>query len=143
MKDLDVTQEQIRGLSKINIDKKIVFKIVNSGASPAYNIILKYEIHTFKNDITFGIDEADVKNFKAIPYKTSLRQIKYDYLAPKEEIDLDIVFTSNFPKIKIVVTELRSNEVKSIKKPTTIFVYENIKYYTIGDSIDYRNIIGV
>ncbi|WP_417237280.1 hypothetical protein [Bizionia paragorgiae] len=143
MRDLDPVQEQIRGLSKINIDKKIKFKIVNNGVNPAYDIIIKYEIHTFKNDIMFGIDEADVKDYKPVLYKTSKREKEYNYLAPKEDIDFDIVFTSNFPRIEIIVTELKSNEVTSIKKRTTIFVYKNSEHCEIGDSIDYRNMIGV
>ncbi|ARN79533.1 hypothetical protein BST97_15695 (plasmid) [Nonlabens spongiae] len=104
---------------------------------------MKYEIQTFKNDITFGIDEADVKDYKAVQYKKSIREVNFNYLAPKEEIDIDIVFTSNFPKIEIIVTELKSKEVSSIKKPTTIFVYNNNEHCEIGDSIDYRNMVGV
>ena len=142
MKDLDPIPKKTRGLSRISINKKIKFKLINNGVSPAYDITLKYEIQTFKNDITIGIDGADVKGCKSVPYKTSTRREKYNYLAPKDEIELDIVFTSNFPKIEIVVTELKSKEITSIKKRTKIFVYKNNKYCEIGDSNDYRDMIG-
>ncbi len=143
MRDLDPIQEQIRGLSKISIDKKIKFKIINNGNSPAYDINLEYKIVTYKNVFEFGIDEADVKSHKSVFYKESLRKEKFNYLAPKDEIELDIVFTSNFPKIKIFVTELKSKEVKSIKKQTLIFEYDNRDFIELEDSIDYRNMLGV
>lgn len=142
MRDLDPVPEEIRGLSKIVINKKIKFKIKNNGASPAYDILLKYEIQVFKNEIEFGIDEADVKDIKPFPYKKSVREIRYDYLPPNGEIDLDVVFTSNFPKIQIFVTRFRSKEVESIKRRTLIFEYQNIYYCEVGDSLDYLNMIG-
>ena len=92
MRDLDPIQEQIRGLSKISIDKKIKFKIINNGNSPAYDINLEYKIVTYKNVFEFGIDEADVKSHKSVFYKESLRKEKFNYLAPKDEIETNFDF---------------------------------------------------
>jgi len=143
MRDLDMSPSNIRGLSKVHIAKKIRFQVINDGTRPAFDIKFKYEICTYKNQIEFGIDEADVKSVKAVPHKSSSREENIDYLAPKEFVELDVVFASNYPTIEIFVTQLKSNEVKSIKKRTRVFVYKNSDYIDLGDSDDYRKMIGV
>lgn len=143
MRDLDPVRQSIRGLSWFSIDKKVRFKIVNNGITPAHNIDIRYEIVAYQNSFEFGIDEADIKKYFPIPYKNSKRIKHINYLAPKQVFEFDIVFTSNFPKIEVYVDKLKSNEMKAIRKKTLILEYNNKDFIELGDSDDFRKMIGL
>lgn len=142
MDELNCDGEYEYGLSKVSIDKKIILKIENKGIKPATDIILNYTIKTFKNHITYGIDEADILKYKRVKYKYSNRKIKIDYLAPEDSIEYVLFFVSNFPKIKIKVSKLKSKESSFISNKIALLVYDNMNHVILEDSQSVREAIG-
>lgn len=143
MKGLNECLSKNRGISKYNISKKISFDLVNDGSRPAYDIVLKYEIVTFKNKISFGIDEADVKKYYPKECERVEREKHIDYLAPHGKISFDIVFVSTYPKIEVYVLNLTSKGCSFIDKKLKISEYKNSDHIELGDPEDHRMMIGV
>jgi len=109
MKDLDTIPAKMEGLASIDSGKKIIMEIFNKGNSPATNIKIEYIIETYKNKIEFGIDKADIINYYPILYKNPKRIEKIDYIPPGEKYHFDLMFTSNYPLIKIKVKKIGSS----------------------------------
>ena len=143
MIDLDPIAIDIEGLSRIDVDKKVICNVFNKGNTSATELILEYQIITYKNEFEFGIDKADVKSVKPVIHKIANRKREINYLTPGSKYEFELLFTSNYPRIEIVVNKFKSKEVKIITKNLMVFEYNNSDHIICGDSDDYRQMIGV
>ena len=90
-----------------------------------------------------GIDEADVRECTPVIHKIAKREQKINFLAPGADNAFDVLFTSNYPRIEIYITKLRSKEISVINEKLNVFEYNNSDFIQLGDSDDYRKMIGV
>lgn len=135
--------DEIEGLAYGGNDKSIVLEIHNNGSVPATNIIMEYDIVTYINHIEFGVDKADIQNYKSVILERVTRTIEYDYLPPGDSRSEVIFYVSRYPQCDIVVKKLISKEEKFITSDTVVFTYYDDRFDELGDSQDLLYLLGV
>ncbi len=120
-----------------------ILSIKNNGDRPATKIKLKYEINLFRNEITFGIDRADVIDYHPILHKSVVQEIEIDYLPPGESIDKTIYYMENYPEANISIISLTSKENKYIKEKVIISKYTHSEFERLEDSHHLRQMLGI
>lgn len=135
--------DEIEGLAYSSNDNIIVLEIHNNGNVPATNIKLEYDIVTYINEIEFGVDKAEVLDYKSVILERVPRTIEYDYLPPGDSRSEVIFYVSRYPQCDIVVKKLISKEEKFINSDTVVFTYYDNRFDELSDNQDLLYLLGV
>lgn len=141
----DFNPEKIKGKGFVykSANKKWNLKIYNNGNRPAANIKLNYTIKTYKHDIKFGIDEADILDYTPVDYKSVSKKLEIDYLPPNTNESYTIFFMSTFPKADLLINLLKCDGGTFIEKEVRVSKYFNEEFEYIKDSPHLKKLLGL
>ena len=111
--------------------------------SPVTNVEVTYSVIAYKNEIIFGVDEADIVDFYPVKYATKKDTIKLDYIPPYTNQTFTVFYMDKFPKADLVVEGLKCDGQTFIKKPTKIDTYLNQEFDCIENSMHLRKMLGL
>ncbi|MGB4588053.1 MAG: hypothetical protein WBI17_02315 [Clostridiaceae bacterium] len=144
MRDFVSSQdEDIEGLASEDNYKCIKLNIHNNGNIPATNIKIEYNIVTYINDIKFGVDKAEILDYKSVKFERVTRNLEYDYIPPGDSRSEIIFYVSRYPQCDIVVNKLVCSEEKFISSDTVVFRYNDERFEELGDNQDLLFLLGV
>ena len=123
--------------------KKWDLEVHNNGNSPATNIEITYIVTAYKNEIVFGIDKCDIKDYYSVKYGSKKETIKIDYLPPNSSQAITVFFMDKFPKADLTIELLKCDDRIFIGKPTRISTYHNKGFDYLNGSNDLRLMLGV
>ena len=96
-------------------NKKWDIEVHNNGNSPVTNVEVTYSVIAYKNEIIFGVDEADIVDFYPVKYATKKDTIKIDYIPPYTNQTFTVFYMDKFPKADLVVEGLKCDGQTFIK----------------------------
>lgn len=144
MDDFIVSQNvNIHGLAMHEKDSSIELKIVNNGNFPATNIEVEYSVITYLNEVTFGVDQAEIISYKTVELEKVDKSFKFDYIPPNGEREETIFITSKYPQADIQINKLKCSEGSFVRTNTNIYRYKDDRFEELSDSQDLLCLLGI
>lgn len=144
MNDFVVSQdEDIHGLALAEKDTHIELSIINNGNLPATNVKVEYCIVTYINEIKFGVDQAEILEYKAVEFEKIQRVLNFDYIPPNGSREETIFLTSRYPQCDIFINKLKCTEGSFVNKNTNIYRYKDDRFEFLGDNQDLLYLLGI
>lgn len=124
--------------------KKWSLNIENTGDFPATDVKLKYRINIYNTEITYGIDQSDVKTQHEAVFVSSVKEVHIEYLPPEGRYSVPLIYLEGkFPRATVEIEYFKCNENSFIKNKVEVGSYEHPSRYMLADSVDHKKFVGI
>lgn len=124
--------------------KKWSLNIENKGDFPATDVKLKYRINIYNTEITYEIDQSDVKTQHEAVFVSSVKEVHIEYLPPEGSYNVPLIYLEGkFPRATVEIEYFKCNENSFIKNKVEVGSYEHPSRYMLADSVDHKKFVGI
>lgn len=149
--DLDIYKSNKYNLSgkgfpiiEDDLPKVWSIKVMNKGNLVSTNLKINLSLIIEKSEFDFDEEKLEVSNRKFKPHKELKKEIIIHYMAADSEKEFFIVsLLGKFPSAKLKINEMRTDEMKFIKKPVVIDEYIHSNFIYLQDDRHLRQLLGI
>ncbi|USL15749.1 hypothetical protein [Bacillus thuringiensis] len=127
-----------------HIKKRWNLHIENKGDFPATDVKLKYRINIYNTEITYGIDQSDIKAQHEAVFVSSVKEINIEYLPPEGSYSVPLIYLEGkFPRATVEIEYFKCNENSFIKNRIQVGSYEHPDMFELADSVAHKKFVGI